>query len=87
MIGRAVASQLKSTFFNISSSSLVSKWMGETEKLIKTLFAFAKFKEPSIIFLDEIDCLLSQWGEGEMDNVRRIKNEFFVQLDGAKTDN
>ena len=59
--------------------------MGESEKLIKTLFAVAKFMQPSVIFLDEIDSLLSQRGDSEMDNVRRIKNEFFVQLDGAKT--
>lgn len=78
MIGKAVASQLNSTFFSISASSLISKWMGESERLIKTLFAVARFMQPSVIFLDEIDSLLSQRGDSELDNVRRIKNEFFV---------
>ena len=85
MIGKAIASQLKSTFFSISSSSLVSKWIGESERLIKTLFKMASFMQPSIIFIDEIDSLLSCRSEGEMDVVRRIKTEFFVQLDGINT--
>ena len=85
MIGRAIAGQLNSTFFSISSSSLVSKWVGESEKLIKTLFKMAAFMQPSVIFVDEIDSLLSVRGDSEADVVRRIKTEFFVQIDGAKT--
>lgn len=85
MIGRAIAGQLNSTFFSISSSSLVSKWVGESEKLIKTLFKMAVFMQPSVIFVDEIDSLLSVRGDSEADVVRRIKTEFFVQIDGAKT--
>jgi SpoVK/Ycf46/Vps4 family AAA+-type ATPase len=42
--------------------------------------------QPAVIFIDEIDSLLSVRGDGEMDSVRRIKTEFFVQLDGANTD-
>lgn len=86
MIGRAIAGQLQSTFFSISSSSLVSKWVGESEKLIKTLFRLAVYYQPSVIFVDEVDSLLSVRGENEMDCVRRIKTEFFIQLDGARTD-
>lgn len=86
LIGRAIAGQLESTFFSISSSSLVSKWIGESERLIKTLFRFAAFKQPSVIFIDEIDSMLSARGDAENDAVRRIKTEFLVQIDGAKTD-
>jgi ATP-dependent 26S proteasome regulatory subunit len=58
MIGRAIASSANATFFNISASSLTSKWVGESEKLVRTLFQIARIKQPSVIFIDEIDSLL-----------------------------
>ncbi|KAG5482854.1 hypothetical protein LSCM1_06886 [Leishmania martiniquensis] len=86
MIARAIANRAACTFLNISSSSLMSKWMGDGEKLVRCLFAVATVKQPSVIFIDEIDSLLSVRGEGEMDSARRIKTEFLVQLDGVATD-
>ncbi|EPB71915.1 ATPase, AAA family [Ancylostoma ceylanicum] len=54
--GRCVASQCKATFFNISASSLTSKWVGEGEKLVRALFSVARLKLPSVIFIDEVSC-------------------------------
>ncbi|GMR59660.1 hypothetical protein PMAYCL1PPCAC_29855, partial [Pristionchus mayeri] len=85
MIGRCVASQCKATFFNISASSLTSKWVGEGEKLVRALFAVARLKLPSVIFIDEVDSLLSARSETEHESSRRIKTEFLVQLDGVAT--
>ncbi|KAF8382724.1 figl-1, partial [Pristionchus pacificus] len=85
MIGRCVASQCKATFFNISASSLTSKWVGEGEKLVRALFAVARLKLPSVIFIDEVDSLLSSRSESEHESSRRIKTEFLVQLDGVAT--
>ncbi|XP_044262449.1 fidgetin-like protein 1 [Tribolium madens] len=86
LIGKCVASQSKSTFFSISASSLTSKWVGDGEKMVRALFAVARCHQPSVIFIDEIDSLLTQRNETEHESSRRIKTEFLVQLDGATTD-
>ena len=86
LIGKCIASQSGSTFFSISASSLTSKWIGEGEKMVRALFAVARVHQPSVVFIDEIDSLLSQRSESEHEASRRIKTEFLVQLDGATTE-
>lgn len=64
---------------------MTSKWIGEGEKLVRTLFAVAAYREPAVVFIDEIDSLLTQRKADENEASRRIKTEFLVQLDGTGT--
>lgn len=57
--------------------------MGESERLVRSLFEMARSKRPSIVFIDEIDSLCSNRSEGENDTTRRIKTEFLVQMQGV----
>ena len=82
-IARAMASQVKASFYELSAADLLSKWAGESEQKVAKLFAKARANRPSIVFIDEIDSLLrrrstdssAKWEE-------RVLSQFLRELDG-----
>eukprot|EP00741_Cyanophora_paradoxa_P021437 tig00021352_g20694.t1 len=88
MLAKAAAGALEGgTFFSVSSADLLSRWYGESEKLVRSLFAMARERRPAVIFLDDADALFRTRQEAEHEASRRLKNEFLVQIQGLGSDN
>jgi vacuolar protein-sorting-associated protein 4 len=80
-LAKALACESDATFFSVSAADLISKWLGQSERLLAALFEMARDRRPSIIFVDEVDSLFAKRSEGgSSDGADRVKAEFLRQM-------
>ena len=80
MMAKAIANEVGAKFYAVKGSDIVSKWVGDSEKNINSLFEEANKQDRAIIFIDEMDNLLGRRGV-DTHNDKRV-NEFLQQIDG-----
>ncbi|XP_059470109.1 ATPase family gene 2 protein homolog A [Neocloeon triangulifer] len=88
MIAKALATESGLNFLSIKGPELFSKWVGESEKAIRTLFRRARQVAPSIVFFDEVDALCGKRGDSGNEtgsNVQeRVLAQLLTELDGVE---
>ncbi len=82
MLARAVASESKANFITVSSSDLLSKWVGESEKALREIFRRAKQASPCIVFFDEIEALAPLRTPSDAQVTERIVSQLLTEMDG-----
>lgn len=86
MLAKALAKQSGCYFLNISSSSILSKWLGDASRLVRAVFTLAQKLQPCIIFIDEVDALLGKRGMNhEHEATLQVKTEFMQLWDGMES--
>ncbi|MBN2102136.1 MAG: ATP-binding protein [Candidatus Aenigmarchaeota archaeon] len=86
MIAKACSNMLDAPFFEVKASSLLSKYFGESEKIIARLFMEAAEKQPSIIFIDEIDSIILSRSSDINEGTRRVIGQMLTEIDGFSAD-
>jgi len=83
MIARATASESSANFYNACCAELTSKWVGGSEKLMKSLFAHARAHRPAIVFFDEIDSVAGMRDSQKSIADQRLTNQMLIELDAC----
>lgn len=86
LLAKAVASQTGVNFISVKGPSLISKFVGESEKGIREVFKTAKQASPTILFFDEIDALVPKRGSASTDAhvTERVISQFLTEMDGVE---
>jgi vacuolar protein-sorting-associated protein 4 len=84
MLAKAVATAVKGAFFTITAGDIMTKYIGESEQKLRTLFEMARKHKPSVIFIDEIDSMCGSRSDGDSDVSRRIKTELLTEMQSVR---
>jgi 26S proteasome regulatory subunit T4 len=88
LLARALASNINGTFLKVVASAIVDKYIGESARIIREMFGYAKDHQPCVIFMDEVDAIGgSRFSEGTSADreIQRTLMELLSQLDGFES--
>ncbi len=86
LLARAAAAECGASFLAIHPSTVASKWLGDGVRYMRAVFSLASKLSPCVLFIDEVDAMLSKRdSQREHEAHREIKNEFMAQWDGIRT--
>ncbi len=86
MLAKAVAKESEANFILVNGPSLLSKWVGESEKAVREIFRKARQTAPTILFFDEIDALVPRRGLGSDSHAsERVVNQMLTEMDGLES--
>ncbi|XP_069509510.1 fidgetin-like protein 2 [Ambystoma mexicanum] len=85
LLSRCICTQLGSTLLKLSCAALVSKWKSEGEKILEAIFFMASCRQPSVVYISEIDILLSSRVKEEGSKLKSMKNQLLSYLDSIAT--
>jgi len=85
LVAKACANESRANFISIKGPELLNKWVGESERAVRSLFARARAAAPCILFFDELDALAPKRGQGEGSNLaaERVVNQMLAEMDGV----
>ncbi len=86
MLAKALAKESHACFIVIKASTILSKWYGETNKMISAIWTLAYKLQPTILFIDEVDALLGSRNSSEHEATTAMKTEFMQLWEGFETD-
>jgi SpoVK/Ycf46/Vps4 family AAA+-type ATPase len=84
-MAKALATEGNMNFLAVKGPELLSKWLGESERALASLFRRARLASPCVIFFDEIDAIASKRGSGESSGGERMLSQLLTELDGVNT--
>jgi len=86
LLAKAIANESEVNFISVKGPSLISKYVGESERAIREVFKKAKQASPTILFFDEIDSLVPRRGSASTDShvTERVISQFLTEMDGIE---
>ncbi|CEG80560.1 Putative Ribosome biogenesis ATPase RIX7 [Rhizopus microsporus] len=84
LLAKAVANESNTNFISVKGPELLNKYVGESERGVRQVFARARASAPCVIFFDELDALCSRRDDQQTDASARVVNTLLTELDGVE---